>query len=129
MDQPQPHSAPRVPSLPRWRADDDALMGEEEERDAPAIKTLRRLQVVTDAALLHLSLAELERDLLERIRALLCGDVAMILLLSEDGNISRCALRAASAKGSRIRATVTSKSPSGAAGRNDNVAAQAAHLR
>ncbi len=86
MDQPEQHSTPRAPSLPPWRTKDAAgFMGEEDERDAPAIKTLRRLQVVTDAALSHLSLAELERDLLDRIRHLLCGDIAMILLLTEDG--------------------------------------------
>jgi PAS domain S-box-containing protein len=46
---------------------------------------LRRLQAVTDIALSHLSLAELQADLLERIRNLLCGDIAMMLLLTSDG--------------------------------------------
>jgi putative methionine-R-sulfoxide reductase with GAF domain len=47
-------------------------------------ETLRRMQAVTDVELSHLSLEELERDLLDRIRHLLHGDFAMILLLTRD---------------------------------------------
>lgn len=53
---------------------------------------LGRLQAVTDVALSHLSLEELQRDLLDRIRTLLSGDIAMLLLLEEDGqHLSMCA--------------------------------------
>jgi GAF domain-containing protein len=47
-------------------------------------ETLRRMQAVTDVELSHLSLEELERNLLDRIRHLLHGDFAMILLLTRD---------------------------------------------
>ncbi len=50
-----------------------------------AAEAFRRLQRVTDTALLHLSLDELLREMLVRIQELLRGDAAAILLLTEDG--------------------------------------------
>jgi PAS domain S-box-containing protein len=47
---------------------------------------LSAIQTVTDAALAHLPLDDLLRELLNRIRAVLSGDVATILLLTEDGS-------------------------------------------
>src|SRR5207253_4850716 len=59
----------------------DAAARAEAERTA---ETFRRLQVVTDVALAHLSLDELLRELLGRIRDMLVVDTVAILLLAED---------------------------------------------
>ena len=50
-----------------------------------ATARLRALQYVTEAALAPLSLDHLLHEILDRIRAVLHGDTATILLLSEDG--------------------------------------------
>ena len=55
---------------------------------------LRRLQLITDAALAHLDLDELLGDLLTRIRDALETDTAAVLLLDEARNelVARCAV-------------------------------------
>lgn len=50
-----------------------------------AVETLQAIQYVTDAALASLSLDGLLQELLRRIREVLAGDTATILLLTEDG--------------------------------------------
>ncbi|MBX6342462.1 MAG: HAMP domain-containing histidine kinase, partial [Thermomicrobiaceae bacterium] len=54
-----------------------------EAEEAAAV--VHRLQLITDAALAHLRLDDLLGELLRRIRALLDGDTASILLLDERG--------------------------------------------
>ena len=55
------------------------------EKAGVASARLRALQYVTEAALAPVSLDELLHEILIRIRAVLHGDTATILLLSEDG--------------------------------------------
>ena len=50
-----------------------------------ATRILERLQTVSDTALAHLSLDDLLRELLGRIREALAGDTATILLVTPDG--------------------------------------------
>jgi PAS domain S-box-containing protein len=50
-----------------------------------AAESIRRLQAVTDSALARLTLDDLLREMLARIRELLATDSAAILLLAEDG--------------------------------------------
>jgi signal transduction histidine kinase/putative methionine-R-sulfoxide reductase with GAF domain len=51
-----------------------------------AMESLRAVQVVTDAALAHLDLDDLLRELLTRVRDLLTVDLAAVLILSENGD-------------------------------------------
>src|SRR5579884_3849448 len=55
---------------------------------------LERLQLVTDAALAHLELEELLRELLQRIKSILEVDTCAVLLLDEDTNelVARAAI-------------------------------------
>src|SRR6266545_6058166 len=50
-----------------------------------AAESIRRLQAVTDSALARLTLDDLLREMLARIRELLATDSAAVLLLTEDG--------------------------------------------
>jgi PAS domain S-box-containing protein len=50
-----------------------------------AAGTVRRLQAMTDAALVHLSLDDLLRELLSRIKDILGVDTVVLLLLGEEG--------------------------------------------
>ncbi len=50
------------------------------------VDTLRRLQVVADVALAHLTLDDLLDELLERVRGLMGADTAAVLLLDEGSN-------------------------------------------
>jgi PAS domain S-box-containing protein len=64
------------------------LLEREQQARAQAEATTRRLramQRLTDTALEHLSLEDLLRELLDRIREVMVGDATTILLLSEDG--------------------------------------------
>jgi PAS domain S-box-containing protein len=51
-----------------------------------AAESIRRLQALTDSALAPLTLDDLLREMLARIRELLASDFATILLLTEDGH-------------------------------------------
>jgi PAS domain S-box-containing protein len=55
------------------------------EQAEQAAEVIRRLQMVTDTALSHLTLDELLHEMLGRIRELLRADAAAILLVTEDG--------------------------------------------
>jgi PAS domain S-box-containing protein len=50
-----------------------------------AAESIRRLQAVTDSALVRLTLDDLLREMLARIRELIAADSAAILLVTEDG--------------------------------------------
>jgi PAS domain S-box-containing protein len=69
-------------------AEREELLAREREARAEAehsAESIRRLQAVTDSALLRLSPDDLLREMLARIRELLATDSAAILLLTEDG--------------------------------------------
>jgi PAS domain S-box-containing protein len=71
----------------RAQAERETLLASEQAARAQAEATTQRLtavQTVTDAALAHLGMEDLLRELLSRIRELLAADFAMILLLNED---------------------------------------------
>ena len=58
-----------------------------------AAELVRRLQVIIDISLMHLSLDELLSEILARIGEMLASDAAAILLLTEDrSNLTVCAL-------------------------------------
>ena len=67
---------------------DDLLVREQNARieAEKAAETIRRLQVVTDTALKHLSVDDLLNEMLLRVRELLDVDSVAILLLTEDGD-------------------------------------------
>jgi len=66
---------------------EELLVSERAARDETehAAESIRRLQAVTDSALARLTLDDLLREMLARIRELLATDSASILLLTEDG--------------------------------------------
>jgi PAS domain S-box-containing protein len=69
-------------------AEREELLAREQEARATAehaAESIRRLQALTDSALARLSLDDLLRDMLARIRDLLATDSAAVLLLTEDG--------------------------------------------
>ncbi len=71
----------------RAQAEREKLLASEQAARAEAEATTQHLtavQTITDAALAHLGLEDLLRELLTRIRAALAADTAMILLLNED---------------------------------------------
>jgi K+-sensing histidine kinase KdpD len=71
-----------------------------------AMESLRAVQVVTDAALAHLDLDDLLRELLTRVRDVLAVDLAAVLILSESGDalIERASVGvlANSSRGARV---------------------------
>jgi PAS domain S-box-containing protein len=71
----------------RAQAEREKLLASEQAARAEAEATSQRLksvQTITDTALAHLALDDLLRELLNRLRTLLSGDIATILLLAED---------------------------------------------
>jgi PAS domain S-box-containing protein len=69
-------------------AEREELLARERAARAEAehsMESIRRLQAVTDSALLRLTLDDLLSEMLARIRELLATDSATILLLTEDG--------------------------------------------
>jgi PAS domain S-box-containing protein len=69
-------------------AEREELLAREQVARAEAehsAESIRRLQAVTDSALVRLTLDDLLREMLARIRELLATDAAAILLLTEDG--------------------------------------------
>jgi signal transduction histidine kinase len=52
----------------------------------PAAERLRKIQLVSDAALTHLSLDELFEELLNRVRDIMSADTSAVLLLDESKN-------------------------------------------
>jgi PAS domain S-box-containing protein len=69
-------------------AEREELLAREQAARAEAehsAESIRRLQAVTDSALARLTLDDLLREMLARIRELLATDSATILLLTEDG--------------------------------------------
>jgi hypothetical protein len=77
----------------------------------PDAERLRRLQLLTDAALAHLQLDELLDALLDRTRDLLGVDTCAVLLLDEERTSSWRARRS----GSRRRSSAASACRSGEA--------------
>jgi PAS domain S-box-containing protein len=76
-------------------AEREELLAREQAARADAehsAESIRRLQALTDSALERLTLDDLLREMLARIRELLATDAAAILLLTEDGqSLSVCA--------------------------------------
>lgn len=74
----------------RKRAETERLALERERAARAAAEeaaaTLGRLQSVTDAALAHLTLADLLNELLDRLREVIGADTAAVLLLEEPGD-------------------------------------------
>ena len=72
-----------------------------------AMDALRAVQVVTDAALVHLDLNDLLRELLTRVRDLLLVDLAAVLIVSDDGQdlVERASVGvlANTSRGARVR--------------------------
>lgn len=98
----------------------DRVQAEEERRELEAeqrarkraeglVTRLQNIQAVTDAALSDLDLDELLRALLSRIRAALSADVAMVLLVSDEGSV----LEARALEGGNGDAVVADQVPIG----------------
>lgn len=88
-------------------ADDDA--------DQSAEDRLRRIQLVTDAALTHLDVDDLLNELLDRVRDLLDADTAAVLILDEEAG--ELVARAARGIEEEVRAGVRVPVGAGFAGR------------
>src|SRR5262245_24696613 len=77
-----------IHDLKEAEAEREELLARERAARAEAehsAESIRRLQAVTDSALMRLTLDDLLREMLARIRELIATDSAAVLLLTEDG--------------------------------------------